>query len=496
MPNVSILIQTCPGSMSSPEIIIRVIVFLVLVNCLPVVTHMVLQERWRYPLDGGCTWRDGKPLLGKNKSVRGVIVGIAGGTAAYGLLMQPWWVAATASLLTMAGDLTSSFIKRRMGHPKGRSVFPLDQIFESLLPVLFLAPYMGLSIEQQLIILVLFVLTAYSSSRYLNYIIYRPPIADYPRIIRSTTRLREWRSCHVPLARYQTWLNLNRVLSDQVVLTWMFKLSGLYSRGMENAREIQLTTKEYYFDRLPKQFDNFRVLFLTDLHLDGLEGLTDNLIELVKNLEVDLCLLGGDIRMKLYGSIAPCIRELKRVIPEIRAHHGILGVLGNHDCIEMIPDFEEIGVIMLINDSWPIERDGQKIWIVGVDDPHYYKLDDVEQAFKEVIGDDFSLFLAHSPESFKKASRKGADLYLCGHTHGGQVCLSEKSPIITNSRAPRFTSLGDWRLGEMHGFTSRGVGASAIPIRFNCPGEICVLTLRSGKDTQLEKREKITQTTP
>jgi len=222
---------------------------------------------------------------------------------------------------------------------------------------------------------------------------------------------------------------------------------------------------------------------LTDLHLDGLDGLTDSLITHLQDIEVDLCLIGGDIRMQTYGPIAPCLRHLRRLLPHVRTRHGLLGVLGNHDCLEMAPDFEEAGLIMLINESWPIERNGGKILIVGVDDPHYYKMANAEEAFRDVPAQCFTIFLAHSPESYREAAQCNADLYLCGHTHGGQICLPDTikcGPIFTNSRAPRFTASGHWQYRSMQGYTSRGAGASSIPLRFNCPGEITVITLVKG----------------
>jgi hypothetical protein len=146
----------------------------------------------------------------------------------------------------------------------------------------------------------------------------------------------------------------------------------------------------------------------------------------------------------------------------------------------MVPDLEEAGIVMLVNESWEIREGTDKIWLVGVDDPHYYKTHDLQRAFRSVPENDFTILLAHSPEVYKKAVTYHADLYLCGHTHGGQICLSPLNPLLTNSRAPRFTALGCWNYKDMTGYTSRGAGASGVPLRFNCPGEITIITLRSG----------------
>ncbi len=136
------------------------------------------------------------------------------------LLGEPWWRGGVVAALVVIGDLTSSFIKRRLNVPIGGDLFPLDHLFESLFPALFLVSIQSLTWAQLIIVVVSFILTAYPITLWWKYTIHRAPIENYPRIIRSTVRLREWRSCHVPLARYQIWLNITRILSDQIILTW------------------------------------------------------------------------------------------------------------------------------------------------------------------------------------------------------------------------------------------------------------------------------------
>ncbi|MBU0663770.1 MAG: CDP-archaeol synthase [Proteobacteria bacterium] len=461
-----------------------IVLYLLWINALPPLVSMFCGDRWNRPLDGGRVWRDQQPLFGPHKTIRGILASLLGGSIVAPLIGVAWWIGALASLLAMSGDLLSSFIKRRRTLKSGTEIVILDQLFESLFPALFLGQVLDLSWEQIAAIQILFITIAYWSSRFWHFIIYRPPLENYPRQVRSTVRLREWRACHTPLARWQALFNLTSVLSDLVFLTPLFKLTGLNEKGRTNALKIEVVKKTFCFPSLPDSFDQFRILLLTDLHLDGLDGLTDTLINHLQDIEVDLCLIGGDIRMQTYGPIAPCLRHLRRLLPHVRTQHGLLGVLGNHDCLEMAPDFEECGLIMLINESWPIERNGERIWIVGVDDPHFYKMADAEQAFRDVPAQAFSIFLAHSPETYKEAAQCNANLYLCGHTHGGQICLPGniiQGPLLTNSRAPRFTASGNWQYQQMKGYTSRGAGSSSIPLRFNCPGEITLITLVKGE---------------
>jgi uncharacterized protein len=439
-------------------------------------------QRFKRPLDGGTLWIDRQPLFGDHKTLFGILVSVLGGTFVFSLLGVEWYVACSAALLAMLGDLLSSFIKRRLSLPNGKNMVILDQLFESLLPTLYLSAILHLSVTQIFIILGIFIPVANWGARLWSSFNYRPPPDNYQRIIRSTVRWREWRSCHTPLVRWQALLNLSSLLAHQVFYTWFFKLTGLHEKGLQNALQMKQEVISFWFPSLPKSFDQYTILLLTDLHLDGLEGLTDELIQRIWNIKPDLCLIGGDIRMKTYGPMAPCLRELRKLLGHVKARHGILGVLGNHDCIEMIPDFEEAGMITLVNESWELAEKTDKIWVVGVDDPHYFKTHDFRQAFRRVPESDFTILLAHSPEAYKTASGYHADLYLCGHTHGGQICLSFFDPILTNSRAPRFTASGRWNYGGMTGYTSRGVGASGVPLRFNCPGEISIITLRSGNE--------------
>lgn len=459
-------------------VVVKLILFLIWVNLLPPVAHLLLGKHFSWRVDGGLCFFDKQPLFGSHKTIRGILASIIGGAAFSFLVHLPWRIAALAALLAMIGDLLSSFIKRRLHKPVGGSVFILDQIFEGLFPLILISFFLPLGWWQGAFVLMVFIPLAYLGACFWQYISAHPHRDDYPRLIRSAVRFREWRSCHEPLARWQSVLNLTSLLSHQVLLSSIFKITGLHSKGIENALDIKVEEQEFQLNNLPVSSDGFRILLLTDLHLDGLDDLTDNIINHLRQFEVDLCLIGGDIRMKTYGPIAPCLRDLRRLVPEVKAKYGIYGVLGNHDCIEMTPDFEEAGITMLINDSVPIQTGNGTIWLVGVDDPHYYKTHNVQDSFRDIPKDACVVFLAHSPEAYKEAACHGASLYLCGHTHGGQICLPGSGPLLTNSRAPRFSAAGRWCYGKMAGYTSRGVGTSGIPLRFNCSAEIAIVTLR------------------
>ena len=78
----------------------------------------------------------------------------------------------------------------------------------------------------------------------------------------------------------------------------------------------------------------------------------------------------------------------------------------------------------------------------------------------------------HTPEVYRQAAHAGFDLFLSGHTHGGQICLPGSIPITLGSVLPRRMGSGPWNYGEMKGYTSVGVGCAVVPVRINCLPEI------------------------
>lgn len=461
------------------ESVFSALFFLLAINGTPFLAQLVFAERLNWPVDGGKCWRDGRRLLGDHKTFRGLFVSLSIGTLFGPIIGLTWIQGAIAAFLAMAGDLITSFVKRRMSAPPGEPIFGFDQLIESMFPISFLIHLQFLVLWQGSLTLLLFITVAFLASRFLIFSFYRPPLKRFLRIVHHPTRFREWRACHEPLARWQRWFNFENYVFYRGIIHVVFRALGLYQRGVENVLAVGIRHQSFSFGDLPRSFDRMRILYMSDLHLDGVEGLTESIASRIEGLEVDLCVFGGDLRMEIYGSTASSLRKMKWLLQAVHSRHGVYGVLGNHDCIEMLPEFEAAGVRMLVNEAVRIDHFGESVWLVGVDDPHYYRCHDLDAAYQSVPKGGFSIFLAHSPEVYREAACRGARLYLCGHTHGGQICLPKFGPIFTHCRAPRRLAAGEWSHAGMRGYTSRGAGASGVPIRFNCPGEITVITLRS-----------------
>ena len=120
----------------------------------------------------------------------------------------------------------------------------------------------------------------------------------------------------------------------------------------------------------------------------------------------------------------------------------------------------------------PISRGDEAIYLAGIDDAHYYRVDNIEKAAAEIPEHAFSILLSHTPEVYSQAAHAGFDLFLSGHTHGGQICLPGSIPITLSSVLPRHMGAGPWNYRKMIGYTSVGVGCAVVPVRINCLPEI------------------------
>lgn len=254
------------------------------------------------------------------------------------------------------------------------------------------------------------------------------------------------------------------------------RLAGLYRRGRANALRPVIRELRLEFPNLPCSLDGFRLLHLSDFHINGVDGLAEVLAESLAPLAVDLCVLTGDYRFDIGGPCDEVYRRMRHILSAVQSRYGVFGILGNHDCADIAIELETMGVQMLINEGAPVGP-SDPLWVVGVDDPHFFGCDDLRQAARDVPKDGFKLLLTHTPEMFGEAAAAGIDLYLSGHTHAGQIRLPGIGALLQMADCPRRYAFGYWRYQDMQGYTTAGVGCSMLPVRFGCPPEIVVIHL-------------------
>ncbi|MCK9616787.1 MAG: metallophosphoesterase [Lentimicrobiaceae bacterium] len=274
--------------------------------------------------------------------------------------------------------------------------------------------------------------------------------------------------------RKSRWQLFERLLA---IFSFLLFLVGLRKRGFLHASHIQLNEVTLTYPDLPTEFHDYRILHLTDLHLDSLPGLEKLIANAIKKIKCDACVLTGDYRLKTHGAYRQILSPMQYIVSAAKVRDGIFATLGNHDTWMMVEPMEAMGIRILANESHFIERNGQKITFTGSDDPHYYYTDQAFQCL-ESAGDGFKIALVHSPELFDLAAENGYKLYLCGHTHGGQICLPGGKPLIRHLYNGKKYYKGLWQYKQMKGYTSEGCGTSGIPIRFNSHSEVTLFTLK------------------
>jgi predicted MPP superfamily phosphohydrolase len=263
----------------------------------------------------------------------------------------------------------------------------------------------------------------------------------------------------------ENWYSIHSVIRNAL------KVTGLYWRGRRNADNVQVRHHRVKLPNLPPAFDGFTILHLSDLHVDISAGAMQCLIKrLEEGIHYDICVLTGDFRGNTFGPFQSTLEGLARV----RAHlkDPVYGVLGNHDTVCLIPGMEDMGIRMLLNESDTLVRANQRIHLAGIDDAHYYRVDNIEKVASQFDHDAFSILLSHTPEVYRQAAHAGFNLMLSGHTHGGQICLPGSIPITLDSVLPRRMGSGSWTYHDMVGYTSVGAGSVVVPVRLNCLPEI------------------------
>jgi predicted MPP superfamily phosphohydrolase len=266
------------------------------------------------------------------------------------------------------------------------------------------------------------------------------------------------------------FFHIENLTPSHALMRVVLMASGLYWRGVANAAKVEVRHNRIDSPHLPESFDGFTILQLSDLHVDMSEAAMDRVIALLKGVDYDLCVLTGDYRGKTYGPYAATLAGMAKVRAALNG--TVYGVLGNHDTICMVPGLEEMGIRVLLNEADVIEREGTRIHLAGVDDPHFYQMDNIEKAAADIPDDAFSILVSHTPEIYRQAAHADFNLLLAGHTHGGQICLPGGIPITLDSVLPRSMGAGRWKYHDMIGYTSVGAGVSIVPVRFNCPPEI------------------------
>ena len=257
-------------------------------------------------------------------------------------------------------------------------------------------------------------------------------------------------------------------------------LPPLHRYLKNRTKNIRIMPRELSFPDLPAAFDGYHIIHLSDMHFGELDGIEDKIAEHLAGRTVDAVLITGDFVDDFKSTPDAIAAPMKKVLSAINTRDGVFAVLGNHDSCRDVAALEALGIRVLVNESHILSRGEDRLVLTGTDDPSHFFEDAQAQALMSAPPG-FRVAMVHSAELADYAENSGFSLYLSGHTHGGQVCLPGGRPILVDLKRFRDFGQGMWSLGNMQGITSHGAGASVIPYRLNCPGEIGDLLLRTAR---------------
>lgn len=236
-------------------------------------------------------------------------------------------------------------------------------------------------------------------------------------------------------------------------------------------REIRLA-------RLPARLDGLRIAQLSDIHLSPLVTTGDLLraVELVNRQSPDLIVLTGDFIWREAGFAAQLVEPLR----QLAAPLGVVATFGNHDhwsgADAVAAALAAAGVTLLVNQATRLATDAP-LWLAGLDDV-WERRQDIRTALRDVPPDACTVLLCHEPDYGDETAAYPVDLQLSGHSHGGQINLPLVGPPVLPYLGRKYPA-GLYRVADLQIYTNRGIGLIAPAVRFNCPPEVTVLTLRA-----------------
>ena len=234
----------------------------------------------------------------------------------------------------------------------------------------------------------------------------------------------------------------------------------------------------------PDGLGPLRIAVISDLHVGSPHvdlDKVDAVVDTVNGLGADVVALLGDyvILGMPFGRFVPPAPTAER-LARLQAPLGVISVLGNHDNLRGAKQtreaLEEAGIVVLEDDVMPLQAPGGRFWIVGLADEMTRGADAVGTVSRVPLAEPF-IVLSHDPAVFFRVPDRAA-LIVAGHTHGGQVYLPLFGALVTPGRSPLRHAYGLVEEAGRHMVVSGGIGTSILPLRFNMPPEVVLITLR------------------
>jgi len=249
---------------------------------------------------------------------------------------------------------------------------------------------------------------------------------------------------------------------------------------IRKAHRFEWTDAELPIPGLPPDLEGLRILHLTDSHLrTSWDPAYDQLIQRVQADPPDLILYTGDFVEHKHDH-RPALPQVRRLVDGLRSRLGFVTVLGNHDGDLMGPELSAMGVTVLDQQRLRLTAGSATLELIGLVGIDRY---DLNRRWLRSIGpkapNTARIVLSHFPDLIRITEFLKPDLFLAGHTHGGQICLPGRIPILRHDSLPRRLWLGIHRVHGTWLVVNRGTGFStAMQMRMFCPAEVIEIRLR------------------
>lgn len=251
---------------------------------------------------------------------------------------------------------------------------------------------------------------------------------------------------------------------------------------------LELNTYTISSDKLPESFSGYRIAHVSDLHNAEFGEKNTLLLEMLKEAKPDMIAITGDLVDSYHTDIQVGIAFAEQAMQIAPTYY----VTGNHEA--RISEYEELekgleaaGVVILKNESVELEKDGEYITLIGVNDPSFktdYLFGDsirvMDANLEEISANasEYTLLLSHRPELFEVYVANDMDLVLSGHAHGGQFRLPFLGGVVAPNQGffPEYDA-GLYAEDNTNMIVSRGLGNSLFPFRVNNRPEVILIEL-------------------
>lgn len=265
---------------------------------------------------------------------------------------------------------------------------------------------------------------------------------------------------------------------------------------------LETTSYEIKNKKIPKEFNNFKIVQVSDLHNKTFGKNNEKLLKKIHEEEPDIVVITGDLVEGDKNNFHVSLNFLDELTKSYEVYH----IIGNHEQKSLIKKykkeyelyFKELSkkpIINLENDKVIVNKDNSSINIFGLiipleKYPYFLKnfknrkegldKDFIKNSLGEIDKNEYNVMLAHTPFFFEDYSDYGADLVLSGHVHGGIIRLPVLGGVLSPNREffPKY-DFGNYKKDDTTMILSKGLGGSKVLIRFNCRPEIVSITLRS-----------------